>query len=108
MQTLIIATDYEESQMINLMFEWFQSKARKDGKEISMEKVKFSIPLRKDKVLFFGGLSLIGFILVVFYHKYLFTRYTVGLIVMVFFSLSKSGLSRAIIKNEPLGSYGKI
>ena len=94
--------------MVNLMFEWFQSKARKDGKEITMEKVIFTSPLRYDKILFFGGLSLVGFILVVFYHQYLLTRYTVGLLVMTFVSLSKSGLSRAIIKNEPMGTYGKF
>ena len=95
--------------MIKLMFKWFQEQAMTIGqKEIKMDTVVFSTPIRKDKVMFFGGLCLCGLVLVVFYHKYLFTRYAVGLLVMLFVSLCKSGLARSIIKNEAMGSYGKI
>ena len=93
--------------MIKLMFKWFQEHAMALGqKEIKMNTVVFSTPIRKDKIMFFGGLGLCGLVLVVFYHKYLFTRYAVGLLVMLFVSLCKSGLARSIIKKDAMGSYG--
>ena len=91
------------------MVEWFREKAKRPyGKDIVVDTKAFTTPIRQDKVLFFGGLALVTLVLVVFYHKYLFTRYSIGILVMLFFSLSKSGLSRAIIKNDVTGNFGMI
>ena len=90
------------------MVEWFREQAKPYGKDIKVDTLAFKTPIRQDKVFFFGGLALVAFVLVVFYHKYLFTRYSIGILVMLFFSLSKSGLSRAIIKNDVTGNFGKV
>ena len=94
--------------MVKLMVEWFREQAKPYGKDIKVDTLAFKTPIRQDKVFFFGGLALVAFVLVVFYHKYLFTRYSIGILVMLFFSLSKSGLSRAIIKNDVTGNFGKV
>jgi len=73
-------------------------------KPLVIEGVQFKVPLRYDKIAFFGGLALTGLV-VLCYYKYLFSRYAVGIFVTSVFCLFKSGFSQARIKNFKFGSF---
>jgi len=83
---------------------WFQQKSQK---EIEMKPIFYKTPTDYVKLSFFGYLACIGIALVLFYYNLIFTRYSVGLVVMIAFAIFKSGFSQSRIKKTPFGNFGK-